>query len=116
MTMTFKQLIEEAAANKIPLSVTAEEKDGKTLATFTPATGEGRTFTAELDNYAVRIINHTSFAKKRHTEKKEPAADKTAQPNKSASPAPRNNKPELQAAADKKKNAGTVKKKTAKAK
>lgn len=86
MTMSFKQLIEEAAANKIPLSVTTCETDGKTLATFKPLGEVGRAFTAEIDHYAARVTEHSNYTKAKPPVSKPSALSKTNNAQGSATP------------------------------
>jgi len=83
MTMSFKQLIKEAAANKVALEVETTEKDGKTIATFFPAGATGRSFTAEIDHYTARVIDHSGYAKARGAVSAKPDAE-TPPPKKEA--------------------------------
>lgn len=88
MTMSFKQLIEEAAANKVALAVTTEQtEDGKTLATFAPVGEEGRSFTAEVDNYTARVTSHTHFGKTKSRPQPAPAVKPQSAPAKKAAAA-----------------------------
>lgn len=66
MTMTFKQLLAEAAKEKVDLrlSEVTESGDDPVLATFAPAAGgKGRTFTVEVDNDKSKVVNHGHFEK-----------------------------------------------------
>ena len=66
MTMTFKQLLAEAAKNKVDLRLAevTDNGDDPALATFAPAAGGvGRTFTVEVDNDKSKVVNHGHFEK-----------------------------------------------------
>lgn len=66
MTMTFKQLLAEAAKQKVDLRLASvmDNGDEPAMATFVPANGsKGRAFTVEVDNYKTKVINHSHFDK-----------------------------------------------------
>lgn len=79
MTLSFRQIIEEAAKEGVPLQLKSVKPGTDTTpatAVFAPANSHGREVEVSVDHYKIVVISHGKFTKKPKADAdKDPAAN-----------------------------------------